>query len=132
MNKTFLLFGASFACLAVILGALGAHWLRSKVDQGILTTDNLLSFETGVKYQIYHGIALILVAILFEKTGSPQLNSAGWLFIAGTICFSFSIYFLATKGLTGLNVRFLGPITPIGGLLLISGWIMMIISFLKK
>lgn len=133
MNKLFLSIGAAFCLLSVVLGALGAHWLKSKVSEGLITPDNLQSFETGVKYQMYHGLALILLAIISERIISSQLNYAGNLMIAGTILFSFSIFFLATKGITGLsNLRFLGPVTPIGGLLMISGWIMLIIAALKK
>ncbi len=133
MNKLFLSIGAAFCLLSVVLGALGAHWLKSKVSEGLITPENLQSFETGVKYQMYHGLALILLAIISERIISSQLNYAGNLMIAGTILFSFSIFFLATKGITGLsNLRFLGPVTPIGGLLMISGWIMLIIAALKK
>lgn len=119
--------------LSVVLGALGAHWLKGKMSEGLLTVENLQSFETGVKYQMYHGLALILIAILGDRFQPGQLNTPGYLMIAGTILFSFSIYFLSTKGITGFsNLKFLGPITPAGGLLMIAGWIMLIISAFKN
>jgi uncharacterized membrane protein YgdD (TMEM256/DUF423 family) len=133
VNKLFLTTGAAFCAISVIFGALGAHWLKGKVSEGLLTPENLQSFETGVKYQMYHGLALILVAIVSERITAPQFNYAGNLFIIGTILFSFSIYFLSTKGISGLtNLKFLGPVTPLGGLLMIAGWMMFIIGVAKR
>jgi uncharacterized membrane protein YgdD (TMEM256/DUF423 family) len=132
VSKLLIVTGAAFCGIAVILGALGAHWLKGKVSEGLMTPDNLLSFETGVKYQIYHGLALILIAILAITFPALNVKTAGYLFIIGTILFSGSIYFLATKGISGLNVRFLGPITPIGGLLMISGWFVLLFSAIKN
>jgi uncharacterized membrane protein YgdD (TMEM256/DUF423 family) len=132
MSKTFIITGAAFCGIAVILGALGAHWLKGKITEGLMTTDNLMSFEVGVKYQIYHGLALILLAILASVFPALNVKTAGYLFIIGTILFSGSIYFLSTKGVSGIeNLRFLGPVTPLGGLLMISGWFSLIYSAIK-
>lgn len=131
-SRTFLISGTVFCALAVVLGALGAHFLRKKMELGFLTEYNLHSFDRGVTYQMYHGIALILVFLLQDKISASYTNPAGWLFFAGIICFSFSIYFLSTKGLTGFsNLKFLGPVTPVGGLLFIAGWITLLTGAFK-
>ncbi len=123
MNKSALLFGAIFTMLSVILGAFGAHYLKT-----IFTPDILNSFETGVRYQFYHGLALILVALL-SKEKLKFINAVYFCFLIGTILFSFSIYLLCflkatqTLGLTGIGI-----ITPIGGLFFITGWFLLIFS----
>lgn len=133
MNRLFLLTGALFCLLSVVLGALGAHWLKGKMNEGLLTPENLQSFETGVKYQMYHGLALLVLAVIAERISSSQISYAGYLMITGTILFSYSIFFLSTKGITGFNnLRFLGPVTPLGGLLMIAGWAMVIIAAMKR
>jgi uncharacterized membrane protein YgdD (TMEM256/DUF423 family) len=128
MKKSFAVWGAFFALIATIFGALGAHALKPH-----LSIDQLESYKTGVQYQFYHSLALILFAFISEKLNSKLIHVAGYLLIAGIFCFSFSIYLLATRELTGLHgIGFLGPITPLGGLLFISGWTIAIISFIKK
>ena len=123
-----MLFGAIFALLAVILGAFGAHGLKSQIAEA-----RLESFETGVRYQFYHALGLLLIHLLQEKTSSKLLSMAGWFMVGGVILFSGSIYLLATRDLLGIeNVSWLGPITPIGGLLFIVAWIMVVIAALKK
>ena len=109
INKLFLQIGCLFALFGVVFGAFGAHALQSR-----LSIDRLATFETGVRYQMYHAIALILVAILAAYVkGSVRI--VGWLFIIGTILFSGSIYLLACRELIGLTTwRWLGPLTPIG------------------
>jgi len=114
--KLFFSLGALSAALAVALGAFGAHGLRSRVEPELLT-----SFETAVRYHMYHAIALFAVAFAASQwphSGLPAI--AGWLFIAGTILFSGSLYLLTITG-----VRWLGAITPIGGLALIAGWVLL-------
>jgi uncharacterized membrane protein YgdD (TMEM256/DUF423 family) len=120
MQKTFLLAGTFLAALAVILGAFGAHALKAK-----LTLDQLQIFETGVRYQFYHAIALVLLALFMDKISAGPAHIAGYTFIAGVLLFSGSIYLLATRELLGIDSwkSFLGPITPLGGLCLISGWL---------
>lgn len=111
-----LFFGALFGFLSIIFGAFGAHWLKNK-----LTAEQLQSFETGVKYQIYH--AIILVILAFNLQDESEVNTYIInLFIAGIFLFSFSIYGLVLSSLKGKKLKFLGPITPIGGLLLAAAW----------
>ena len=128
MQRFFISVGASFAALAVILGAFGAHALKEK-----LAPEQLQVFETGVRYQMYHALALILLALLFDKLNQPLMNYSGWCFVAGTLFFSGSLYLLASKSILGIeNWKFLGPITPLGGLCFIAGWILLIVSIFRK
>jgi len=128
MQKTFLLAGTLLGALAVILGAFGAHALKAKIS-----LDNLQIFETGVRYQFYHALALLLLALLFDKISPGSAQIAGYCFIAGVILFSGSIYLLATRELLGIDSwkKVLGPITPLGGLALISGWLLFFMAVLK-
>ncbi|MCT4699245.1 DUF423 domain-containing protein [Tenacibaculum haliotis] len=112
-QQVVLISGALFGMLAVIFGAYGAHALKK-----ILSEDQLKSFETGVKYQVYHAIVLLFVGSYFK--GSNQLMN--YSFIFGIILFSFSIYGLVLSDAKGKKMKFLGPITPLGGLLLVTGW----------
>ena len=116
-----LISGALFGGLAVIFGAFGAHALKK-----ILSEDLLKSFETGIKYQMYHAIVLLFVGSSFSKPN--QLMSLA--FILGIILFSFSIYGLVLSAAKGKKMKFLGPITPLGGLLLVAGWIMLLLEFI--
>lgn len=110
---------ATFGMLAIILGAFGAHALKKKLTEAQLT-----SFETGVKYQMYHAILLVVLGYNF----TPQISTAIYLFITGIVLFSFSIYGLVLSDAFGKKLRFLGPITPIGGLLLTAGWLLLIMQ----
>ena len=111
--------GAFFGMLSVIFGAFGAHALKK-----ILSNDQLHSFEVGVKYQMYH--AIVLLALGFN---SSTISSATyWCFTIGIILFSFSVYGLTLSDAKGKKLRFLGPITPIGGLLLVIGWLLLLIN----
>jgi uncharacterized membrane protein YgdD (TMEM256/DUF423 family) len=112
MDKTFLLFGAVAGFLAVGLGAFGAHALRAR-----LSAEMLAVFETGVRYHMYHALALILVSLLMARMGGWLVATAGWCFAAGIVLFSGSLYALAISGVT-----ILGAITPIGGLAFLAGW----------
>jgi len=133
MKRTFILFAAISAAIAIAFGALGAHYLKGKVESGILTSDNLAAFETAVRYQIYHSLSLILIYILAQQKESALLKYTGYLFIAGIVLFSGSIYFLSTKNLSGLsNIQWLGPVTPLGGLCFIAGWFTFLFNFIKK
>ena len=115
-----------FAVTAVALGALGAHALKE-----ILTENQLHSFETGVRYQFFHALAILFLALNTEKF-NPKLNRSLYLMTTGICCFSFSIYLLSLQDILGFSLSFLGPITPIGGLLLISAWIMLFFSIKKN
>lgn len=126
-NSFFLIAGSLFGALAVIIGAFGAHGLKKYLDQGLLTEQNVVSFDTGVKYQMYHSIVLLIVFFLMERESSKWLTYSGWLFICGILLFSGSIYFLSTRGISNLSVGFLGPVTPVGGLLFVAGWLTILI-----
>src|SRR5262245_54870109 len=113
MDRTFLLIGAVFGFLGVALGAFGAHALKSRLSPEMLTV-----FETGVRYQMYHTFAVLIVAAAIGHIGNARLLVvAGWLFSAGILLFSGSLYVLALAG-----VGIFGAITPIGGLLFLIGW----------
>lgn len=117
MQQTVLLFAGIYGALAIILGAFGAHLLKKKFSD-----DQLASFETGVRYQIYHAIVLLIIGTQFELTSSIE-KWMSWVFILGVFLFSFSIYGLTLTSAFGKKWRFLGPITPFGGLLMIIGWV---------
>ncbi len=125
--KQFVLVAAGiYGILSVILGAFGAHAFKE-----ILSPEKLVSFETGVRYQMYHAIILLVIGLTLSFS-SPLERWAAICFIIGVIFFSFSIYFLTFAEHWNLNLRFLGPITPIGGLFLIAGWGLLIIFFIKN
>ena len=126
-QRLFLIFGALFGGIAVVTGALGAHALKPR-----LTEVHLAAYETAVKYQVYHALALILLVVIMYHIKSNLLKYAGYLFIAGIFIFSGSIYLLSTTEVTQLNVKFLGPVTPLGGLCLIAGWVCFLICAIKS
>ncbi|HET6991680.1 MAG TPA: DUF423 domain-containing protein [Bacteroidia bacterium] len=134
MSKKNLAAGFLFAALAVILGAFAAHGLKQYVDSGKMDLQMLQNFETAVRYQMYHAFALITCGILGKVYGENKfLKIAGLLFIIGIIFFSGSLYLLSTRDIIGLTSwKWLGPITPLGGLCFISAWILLAISVLKK
>lgn len=115
--KRLLQLGAVFALLAVIFGAFGAHTLEK-----IVSSDELETFEIGVRYQFYHAFALLIAGLLSIWRPHRHLKIAGWLFAIGILCFSGSLYLLAVDEALGLSLRWLGPVTPIGGTLFIAGW----------
>ena len=128
MNKPILLKGAILGAIAVVLGALGAHALKN-----ILTLEQLSSFETGLKYQMYHAILLVILSLMVKSTSSKYLLTAVNLIFLGVILFSGSIYLLTLKNILGIEfLKFAGPITPIGGILLVIGWFLLILEGLKK
>jgi len=127
MRRSFLVAGIGLAGLAVALGAFGAHGLKNLVDEGSVEV-----FKTGVRYQFYHALALMLTAILSQKFSSREINWAGNSFIAGIILFSGSLYTITCfKAIPADVPKFVGPITPLGGLLFIVGWIFLLIAVLK-
>ncbi len=111
--------GALFGMLSIILGAFGAHALKKT-----LSTDQLHSFEVGVKYQMYH--AIVLLTLGYGQ--GPMTAPIYWCFTIGIILFSFSIYGLVLSDAKSKKLTFLGPITPIGGLLLVIGWLLLLIN----
>ncbi len=112
MARTFLTLGAFFAALAVAAGAFGSHTLKAT-----LSPDLLAVFETGVRYQMYHALALLLVGVVAGPTPTSWFRWAGWLFVAGTLLFSGSLYVLSLTGL-----RWLGAVTPLGGVAFLVAW----------
>jgi uncharacterized membrane protein YgdD (TMEM256/DUF423 family) len=115
------------ALLAVALGAFGAHALKEA-----LAPEQLQSFEIGVRYQFYHALATIAVGLILFFRKTPMLLWAGWLFTAGTVLFSGSLYLLSVQDILQLSSAWLGPVTPIGGGLLILGWGAFIISSFQE
>lgn len=127
MHKAYLTWGAALSGLGVILGAFGAHKLKQ------IAPDSVPTFQTGVQYQMYHAIALILVAILFEKYPVKLMSWAGAAFLIGILLFSGSLYALAALKATGkVGLGGLGVLTPIGGLFFIAGWVMLVLSVLNN
>lgn len=115
MTRTFFTLGALFAFLAVAAGAFGAHALEAR-----LTPDRLETFELGARYQMYHALALLAVAWATTRWPGTLTTSAGWLFVAGILIFSGTVYAL------GLGApRWLGAVTPIGGLSFLAGWLLL-------
>ena len=121
MDRVFFALGALSAFIGVAAGAFGAHALKSR-----LSPDMLAVFEVGVGYQMYHAFALIACAWAATKWPGMLVNASGWLFVAGTIVFSGSLYALSLSG-----VRWLGAITPIGGLAFLAGWICLAVAALR-
>lgn len=113
MNRTFWMLGCAFGFVAVAAGAFGAHALRSRLGPELLVV-----WETAARYQMYHALALLGVALAAGRWPGGGWTMAGWLFTAGILVFSGSLYLLAFSG-----VRWLGAITPIGGACFLAGWI---------
>jgi uncharacterized membrane protein YgdD (TMEM256/DUF423 family) len=112
-TRLFAVFGAASGFLSVAAGAFGAHALKAR-----LATDLLEIFETAARYQMYHALALVLVALAYDRWAAAHVAWAGWLFMLGTVIFSGSLYLLALTGM-----RWLGAVTPIGGLCFLAGWL---------
>jgi uncharacterized membrane protein YgdD (TMEM256/DUF423 family) len=126
--KLFLILGTLLAGLAVALGAFGAHGLKKLVD-----ADTVSIYQTGVQYQMYHALALLVVGILAQRMENTWMNYAGFFFIAGIVCFSGSLYLLASfRAMNKVVPTFVYPITPLGGILFILGWILLLFALLKK
>jgi uncharacterized membrane protein YgdD (TMEM256/DUF423 family) len=116
------IFGTFFALLSVILGAFGAHFLKKRIPEPAVQ-----SFEVGVSYMMYHGLALLILPLF-------SLAKTEWIerfFILGTVLFSFSIFLLSLQTLFKRNLKVLGPVTPAGGFLLIVGWGLLLSKFLN-
>lgn len=124
--KKTLLVGIALFTTAIILGAFGAHGLKGKVSP-----ERIASFEVGVRYQFYVAIGLMLVSLIAERFGL-SIGTFFWLNVIGVIFFSVSIYGLTVQEIVGANWKFLGPITPLGGILLIIAWVMLFLQILKK
>lgn len=127
MNKKFLITASFLGALSVILGAFAAHTLKDIVEPSLLQT-----FETAVKYQMYHVLALLAVGILYKDFPAKQLSWAGNLFIAGIILFSGSLYLLCFILHQNMPAKWIGAITPFGGLCFIAGWLLLAVGISKK
>ncbi|MGM0480615.1 MAG: DUF423 domain-containing protein [Pseudomonadota bacterium] len=121
MSQLFLIVAAVLGGFAVVLGAFAAHGLKSR-----LTVDLLNAFETGVTYQFYHALALFVLALWLQQSQSVWLVASGYLWLAGVVLFSGSLYLLALTG-----IKWLGPITPLGGLFFIAGWVSLLVGAIK-
>ena len=126
MDKRILLVAAILGVTAIILGAFGAHALKKT-----LSVEQLVTFEVGVRYQMYHALFLLFVGT-FAFLGEKERSIIFYLTIVGVLFFSGSIYLLATNTITNLKTKFLGPITPIGGLFLVSAWVYLFYAVLSK
>jgi len=126
MNKSLLILGTILGLLSVILGAFGAHGLKD-----LISPESIISYETGVKYQMYHAFLLLIVGSqnFVSQKGKRFMF---YLVLIGIILFSGSIYGLATNDLSGFNFKSIAIVTPIGGLFLIVSWIVMFTSVLKQ
>jgi uncharacterized membrane protein YgdD (TMEM256/DUF423 family) len=127
MNKRIIIVASVFGILAVISGAFGAHSLKK-----LLNSDELDTWHTAVQYQFYHTFALLFLAT-FSRFRSRTINAASWFFTCGILLFSGSLYLLSAKDLLNItNVALLGPLTPIGGLCFILGWIGLLVATIKN
>lgn len=126
MNKSVVIIGVVFLILAIILGAFGAHALKEH-----LTPEKLNTFEVGVRYQIYHGLAFLILGLNADKV-QFSLKLPFRLIFVGVLLFSGSIYFLAIQEMLDASLKFLGPITPLGGLLMITGWILFLVKIIRS
>lgn len=124
-QKRYFIIGGILIALSIILGAFGAHALKQLL---VNFPEKLVSFETGVRYQIYVGFSFLFLGLIESKI-NIKLIASFWLI--GMIFFSLSIYLLALNPLFGINLGFLGPITPIGGLFLIIGWVILVLKLIK-
>ena len=122
MDRTFFALGSLLAGIAVAAGAFGAHALRARLSPADLTT-----FETGARYQMYHALALLAVAWAVQQWPGPLPRAAGWLFVAGIVVFSGSLYALVLTG-----QRWLGAVTPLGGVAFIVGWGCLVVAAMRR
>jgi uncharacterized membrane protein YgdD (TMEM256/DUF423 family) len=128
MHKRFITTGALLGAIAVALGAFGAHGLKK-----IVPSETVQTFQTGVQYQMYHALALLLTGILYEKCYQKFARIAGILFMIGIILFSGSLYLLtAGKAAETTSLDKAGIITPLGGVAFIAGWLFLFLSAMKK
>jgi uncharacterized membrane protein YgdD (TMEM256/DUF423 family) len=121
MERVFFVLGSLSAFIAVALGAFAAHGLKARLAPEVLST-----FEVGVRYQMYHALALFAVAWACSRSPANAASWAGWLFVAGTLLFSGSLYLLALSG-----TRWLGAIAPFGGLAFLAGWVCLAVAAAK-
>ena len=122
MGRTYLAVGAALAALAVMIGAFGAHALKTRVS-----AEALVTFETGARYHMYHALALVAVGLCWARFGGVALHVSGISFAIGIVLFSGSLYALSLSG-----IRVFGAITPLGGVAFITGWIALAVAALRS
>ncbi len=128
MRNTFIFIAGISGMLTVAFGAMGAHALKA-----VITPEYLQVYEKAVLYQLFHTLGLLVIGILVQTNPSRYLRWSGNFFIAGVVLFSGSLYFLATKSLIGIEgMRWIGAITPLGGISFIAGWLLLAVSFINK
>ncbi len=128
MHKTFLVIGTILAGLAVALGAFGAHGLRK-----LVSAETVAVYQTGVQYQMYHAMALIVIGVLADRIATSFSGYAGFFFIGGIILFSGSLYLISSfRALSRAVPVAINFLTPLGGLFFILGWIMLLVAVAKK
>jgi uncharacterized membrane protein YgdD (TMEM256/DUF423 family) len=128
VHKGFLITAALLGALSVILGASAAHALKT-----IISTEQIIVFETGIRYQFYHVFALMAVGVLYKEFANNFLRWAGMMFCIGILFFSGSLYFLAlSNGPIQPAFRWIYLITPLGGLCFITGWLLLAVAIIKK
>ena len=133
MNRQKLITIGILGATAVALGALGAHFLKGKLIDGVISADQLDGFEKGVKYQMYHTITMFILLIIIQNYPVKQFEWAYALFFWGIILFSGSLYFLCTRNLWGAEwLKFLGPVTPLGGVCFVLGWLFIALAGVKE
>jgi len=125
MNKRIILTGSLFGLIAVILGAFGAHGLEGKISES-----HIENWKTGVSYQFYHTFAILYLSS-FSRAKNSLINFSYIAFVVGIFLFCGSLYLLSTREITGLSASFLGPVTPIGGLCFIVGWISLFLATVR-
>lgn len=125
MKQFTLIVASLYGLTSVILGAFGSHLFKQ-----YLTPEKLVSFEVAVRYQMYHAIVLLIIGLYFTFNTSLERWSAICIML-GTFLFAFTIYLLSFAEHWGLNLKFLGPITPVGGAILMIGWVLLVVCFVK-
>ncbi|MFC5282612.1 DUF423 domain-containing protein [Pedobacter alpinus] len=125
MNKRIIITAACFGVLAVILGAFGAHVLKK-----ILTEGQLETWQTAVQYHFYHTFALLFLST-FARFKNNLINISSYCFVLGIVFFSGSLYLISLKDVLAIDTKFVGPITPIGGLFFIFGWVGLLLAAIK-
>ena len=129
MNKRTLALATGILFIAVAMGAFGAHGLKSRVP-----VEALSNWKTAVEYQFYHGLALLWLAAMHDRLPGRTVSLVRLLFAGGILLFSGSLYLLATRDILGIEdlTSMIGPVTPLGGLLFLAGWVVLLVAALRK
>lgn len=128
MERKFIITGIVLLATAIVLGAFGAHGLKTLLPNN---PEKITSFDTGVKYQMYGAFAFLILGFNLEKF-KFSLNSIFTILLIGHLFFSLSIYLLSIQSILNIKLSFLGPITPLGGLLMVTGWLLLLIKYIRN